>query len=77
MAPLKANKRQLRGVNGHKSTRTNLSLNPDRTDIYTIYIYICKAEVEAYGAFDLCHASVKKCPVAHTSVAVGTDFGQR
>lgn len=22
---------------------------------------------EAYGAFDLCHASVKKCPVAQTN----------
>lgn len=32
---------------------------------------------EAYGAFDLCHASVKKCPVAHTGPAVGTDSGQR
>lgn len=28
--------------------------------------HVARSMREAYGAFDLCHASVKKCPVAHT-----------
>lgn len=34
--------------------------------------HVARSMREAYGAFDLCHASVKKCPVAHTHTTHNT-----